>query len=47
MKGGKMNHALELPSRCEYCGEHRSHCKSKACAKKRQKAYAKVVNRET
>lgn len=46
MKSGKMDHALELPNKCEYCGNDRAHCKSRSCSKKRQQAFAKVVQRE-
>jgi hypothetical protein len=46
MKAGKMNYALELPNRCEYCGNDRAHCKSRACSKKRQRAWAEVKNNE-
>lgn len=44
-RGGKMEHALELPNRCEYCGHDRSHCKSQKCAKMRQQKYAREVKR--
>jgi hypothetical protein len=46
MTAGKMNYALELPNRCEYCGNDRSHCKSRACSNKRQKAWAEVKKNE-
>lgn len=37
-RGGKMNYALELPGRCEYCGKARNQCKSRKC-KERRAAY--------
>lgn len=46
MIGGKMEHALELPNRCEYCGKGRAHCKSRKCAKLRQQKYAREVKRD-
>lgn len=46
MTAGKMDYALELPNRCEFCGNDRAHCKSHKCAKMRQQKHSREVHRD-